>query len=483
MSEVGNFIGGVKNKVGGVFGGSGVGKQIGGGVVDYFTNGIGGMSDAVGGQNWSSWGQGAQGVWGNIVGTGGNTGPLGTGQFTTDMYQPNAAAFGPNAQEQQYIASLQNRAYGSAPSAAQLQMNQGLQQATAQSNALAASQRGISPALAARYAAMNQAGMSQRMNADQAILRAQEQERASGMLGNELQSVRTGQMGLENLRSGNYNYAQELNQKGYSDASKTRNGNIMNMLSKWGSSGGGGGGGGGGGDMGGGGGGGMMSLAAAYGGEIPDPASFNNTPRLSDDKDKSDSDSKDPLGLSSLFAKGGEVPKGPRSHTARMMKPQGLAFGGSPFDMMPAPRFPQMPVQQQPAPLPPPRRPPPMGWGMAGKQGVPFGPGLQRPPQMMANKNPNPMPAAAPMAAPQPMLRLPADFGRMFGGPGNRAFDKGGTVPGDAKVSGDSLKNDKVPAMLSPKEIVLPRSVTMHPDAPRKAAEFVAAVKARSKKK
>ena len=38
------------------------------------------------------------------------------------------------------------------------------------------------------------------------------------------------------------------------------------------------------------------------------------------------------------------------------------------------------------------------------------------------------------------------------------AFAKGGVVPGMASVAGDSLKNDKVPAMLSPGELVIPRS-------------------------
>lgn len=53
---------------------------------------------------------------------------------------------------------------------------------------------------------------------------------------------------------------------------------------------------------------------------------------------------------------------------------------------------------------------------------------------------------------------------------------QGGNVPGQAQVSGDNLKNDTVPAMLSPKEIVVPRSITMSEDAPQKAAEFVASI-------
>lgn len=58
----------------------------------------------------------------------------------------------------------------------------------------------------------------------------------------------------------------------------------------------------------------------------------------------------------------------------------------------------------------------------------------------------------------------------------------GGHVPGKAKVSGDSLKNDDVKALLSPGEIVIPRSITKSKDAPKKAAEFVASILARKGK-
>lgn len=59
-------------------------------------------------------------------------------------------------------------------------------------------------------------------------------------------------------------------------------------------------------------------------------------------------------------------------------------------------------------------------------------------------------------------------------------FNAGAVVPGQAAVSGDSARNDTVPAMLSPKEIVIPRSITMSPDAPKKAMAFVEAVLARN---
>jgi hypothetical protein len=46
----------------------------------------------------------------------------------------------------------------------------------------------------------------------------------------------------------------------------------------------------------------------------------------------------------------------------------------------------------------------------------------------------------------------------------------GGMIPGQPNVPGDSIRNDKVPAMLSPGEVVVPRSVAHSPNL---AAEFV----------
>lgn len=49
----------------------------------------------------------------------------------------------------------------------------------------------------------------------------------------------------------------------------------------------------------------------------------------------------------------------------------------------------------------------------------------------------------------------------------------GGPVPGNPVTPGDSPRNDKVPAMLSPGEVVIPRSIAPHPDL---AKQFVAHV-------
>lgn len=65
--------------------------------------------------------------------------------------------------------------------------------------------------------------------------------------------------------------------------------------------------------------------------------------------------------------------------------------------------------------------------------------------------------------------------GGLMGGAGAAiGMTGGGQVPGQAPVTGDSEKNDTVPAMLSPGEVVLPRSVADDPD---KAAAFVRAIR------
>lgn len=63
------------------------------------------------------------------------------------------------------------------------------------------------------------------------------------------------------------------------------------------------------------------------------------------------------------------------------------------------------------------------------------------------------------------------------------AAKDGGKVGGKANVPGNSLQNDRVPAMLSPGEIVLPRSVTKSSDPIGNASKFVAAVLAKESRK
>lgn len=57
---------------------------------------------------------------------------------------------------------------------------------------------------------------------------------------------------------------------------------------------------------------------------------------------------------------------------------------------------------------------------------------------------------------------------------------RGGAVPGKASIRGDSLKNDTVPAMLSPGEVVIPRHVMQSTDPVSNAAKFVQAILAKN---
>ena len=58
----------------------------------------------------------------------------------------------------------------------------------------------------------------------------------------------------------------------------------------------------------------------------------------------------------------------------------------------------------------------------------------------------------------------------------------GGKVPGYA-MGGDSPRNDTVLAMLSPGEVVLPRSVVNDEEAPEKARAFLEAIRAKRMKR
>jgi hypothetical protein len=84
---------------------------------------------------------------------------------------------------------------------------------------------------------------------------------------------------------------------------------------------------------------------------------------------------------------------------------------------------------------------------------------------------------------PMPAKAAPLPVGFAQGGQAKsyvgERLKNGGHVPGKAKHAGDNYKNDTVKALLSPGEIVLPRSVVTGPNAPAKAAKFVAAILAK----
>jgi hypothetical protein len=68
----------------------------------------------------------------------------------------------------------------------------------------------------------------------------------------------------------------------------------------------------------------------------------------------------------------------------------------------------------------------------------------------------------------------PEDLAKVKGGASPLTVGK--TIPGVAKVQGDSYANDTVPAMLKEGGIIIPRSIVHGKDAAKKSAEFVAAI-------
>ncbi len=68
---------------------------------------------------------------------------------------------------------------------------------------------------------------------------------------------------------------------------------------------------------------------------------------------------------------------------------------------------------------------------------------------------------------------------RSFFGRHVMGMQDGGTVPGVAAHAGDTTKNDTVPALLSPGEIVIPRSIAQGKNPAGDAAKFIAAIMAK----
>lgn len=108
----------------------------------------------------------------------------------------NIGSMGPIAQsgfragQQGLVDVLQRRVAGQAPSAAEMQLQRGGQQALAAQMAAAASQRGAPAGLVARQLGRGVAATQQDVNQQAAILRAQEQQAAEAQLAGVLQGAR-----------------------------------------------------------------------------------------------------------------------------------------------------------------------------------------------------------------------------------------------------------------------------------------------------
>lgn len=100
---------------------------------------------------------------------------------------------------------------------------------------------------------------------------------------------------------------------------------------------------------------------------------------------------------------------------------------------------------------------------------------MQTPPQMPQPGMPMQGQSSAPMYMQQPPQQSFAPATGLL------KAAQGAMVPGHASIPGDHYVNDKIHAMLSPGEAIIPRSIMNSPDAPERAKEFIKGILASKK--
>lgn len=172
------------------------------------------------------------------------------------------------------------------------------------------------------------------------------------------------------------------------------------------------------------------------------------------------------VGLGSLFAKGGEVQ--PNQGTANYMPPQVLGGPNIGYQAPSIDTFQQGQKFATKTPAPYEAQTAVQGEGSMGARPVAMARGGRVGPKSRTGMLLAGRPQGQNMAQLQPMA--PPQMAAV-----------GGRVPGKPVVGGrvNTQKNDRIPALLSAEEIVLPRSVTKSKDPAGNAAKFVAALLAK----
>jgi hypothetical protein len=421
------------------------------------------------------------------------------------------------AQQTALSQMLFDQARGGGPNLADQQLKMATDRSNANTQSLIASQRGLNPALAAKQIADAQAGQQQQMAGQSALVRGQQQLAAQGELGQVLGQQRgqdLGAFGSAGSLQNQQNQAAIANQMGAaqinaglaSGAAQNNAGMVGGLLNSAG------------------------AAAAVLSDErvktdvvrgpreavpgVPqatfrykgEPAGTHHEGVIAQDLEKTHPElvGRAPGGMRTVpakppffnFADGGQVPAGDlHAYLDSLSQPAApMAAGGTvgnPYD--PAdqtqPWFNQAdPVAPASAPAAPSQTGKAVGAGLGamGKSMQPA-PGQDAFSKFMAMRVPGTYANGGSIhAAPEvPWYQRQGQDPWSAAAAGRPAplaagGDPAGKVPGQAEVEGDSPRNDKVHALLSPQEIVLPRSVTLAADAPARAASFVASVLKRS---
>jgi hypothetical protein len=332
----------------------------------------------------------------------------------------------PQSNQQRLAQMLMQQAQGNGPSVAQNQLNQTTNANNQAAAGMLGSTRGINPALAARMILQNNAANNQNAAGQAATLRAQEQLGAAGQLGNALGTQRGQDIstvgtigGLQNTQNANQIQnalgTQQIN-AGISGQNATTNGSIVGGILGGGASA-------------------IAGMASGGGGKWRGGA----------------------IG----YADGGEVTD--QEKVADTNQVTGIAMPQAPVEASPISAPPIAPTT---AATPPPAYAPMFTVGNTASI-----PGLMGSATSFAGENPGAGIAGGLTAGARAAGSLISKYGMAA------AAAHGGPVPGKASVQGDSPTNDTVPTMLSPGEVVLPRSVTGAKNSPEKAKEFMEALK------
>lgn len=469
---LGSLVGGATGGLGAVLGGGG-GRGLGGG---------GGLVNALGTMGLGGFGAIGQNMFGmqnsdvlGMMGIGGNGGKAGMPPMVTRDYGPQideqqrrqAEIY----QQQQGLAqALLAQSQGLGPNPAMNMLNQQTGQNVAQQGALMAGQRGVgaNPALLARQIAMQGSGIQQQATGQAATMAAQQQIAAqqalmgqqATMSGNALQGEANqyGALGAQNNATiQGYLGAQDINQQ--ETASKRR---MMGGMMQAGGS--------------------MLAMSDERQKTNIQPANMGSF--------------LDSLSPQSYEYKNTSLPgtaPGPRTGVMA----QDLEQSGPGQSM----------VQNTPQGK---MVDPGQGIGVAlaalgdihqrlkriegGAQNMAMGGSVQALPNFTANANLRPARRAeeGDEGGSNP-FNMSGFMGQRGGGggetmlpatggmPGMMTANQGAIVPGQAQYPGDTERNDTVPAMLSPGEVVLPRSVTQSADPAAKAAEFMKHLKSQKK--
>lgn len=337
------------------------------------------------------------------------------------------------AQQQALGQQLQAQAAGQGPNPAQIQFGQNTANNIANAQGLISSQRGINPALATRMGANAAAGANQQAAGQSALLQAQQQIAAQQQLAGLYGQQQQGNIAQQGLYTGVNQGAAQTN-AAVANANQQQAGNLVGGILGGASLG-------------------VMNFgksgagaaaapsaaAAAHGGEIQ---SFDEGGQVNSNS------------LSGFFQNNFSQMGNQNNNSSYLNQgfgPLGAMNGGQNFNKA----FNQA--------------------GAAAGEGLYNAFNPINTDQLQNNINtisPN-----SPIGQQGNGSQIDTGMGKANGGAIN--FKPGGRVPGQASVPGDSLKNDTVPAMVSPGEIVIPRSVAQSDDAVNKSAKFVAAVLAR----